>query len=333
MSKNLDLDKINLKKGYLQSNLDYIEKQYGHSFIITSKTLNISVPVKLYKERIEPVEIEYYTLIYDIDNRLFDMFPLKINFIDTQTKNLNSNAYISNIHATETLSGTQTVKIALEILKKFGTEKVYIIDGTTVICQQNGLDYDLTFYKLLEKNKTFYTNLGFDFDISTTDSYIMDVKNVKKLKKFINKMLNCCKKIKVSTLIKDYKKLLKMCYESIENADNKIIVRCTNIHYLVYPEQVKNIWLCNTNVMSLVQECREMLYLLKFSNEKYLYKILVNVFKSQDKCSLIELFEKWILHSKIYEIEYNNQIINREYLSCFKILKTFRYSNYSYTFN
>lgn len=334
--KNLDIDTFNLNNEFdLQTNLRQIEKKYGNEFVCESTLFNISIPVKLYKEHIASNDIKYYTLIYDISNREYSMFPLKINFIDTETKKIASNAYIQNIHATDQLTGTQIVKFALQLLKVLGCKKVYLHDGTGVKCKSNSFAYDLTYYKLLEKNKTFYTNLGFEHDISIENNYGNYFKSKSKLKKFINKMIKSCRKIKISTLVSDYKKLLDICTQIIKNplSINNLIIRCTYTYNIIEPVETKNIWICKSNIINLVQECTEMLQMLDNKEFKYFADLLVSLFKSETSCWLLEPFEKFILGSNIYEIEYYNIILSRKYLDCFKVLKEFRYSsNYSFSF-
>jgi len=339
--KYLDIDALDMELGELKSNIEKIETEYGSEFICESKTLNVKIPVKLLQEDVVSIGIKYYTLIHDIPLRQFDMFPLKINFIDPETKKLGSNVYIQNIHATSELTGTLIVKFALKLLKGLGCTKAYLHDGTEVQCKSNGLGYDLTYYKLLEKNKTFYTNLGFDHDISVTSSYGTSFKSKSKLKKFINKIIKSCRKIKISTLVNYYQKLLDICNQIIKNSVliNNLIVRCTYTYNIIEPVETKNIWICKTNILDLVQECAQMLHMLQINNtdsgtkEKYLSDLLVSLFKLDRSCWLLESFEKYVMNSKIYEIEYNNIILSRKYLDCFKVLKHFRYnSNYSYQF-
>jgi len=341
--KYLDIDRLDMKKGELQTNIKKIYVEYGSKFICESKDLNIKIQVKLLQEHIVSVGIKYYTLIYDIPFRDFDMFPLKINFIDPQTNKNEfneSNVYIYNIHATSELTGTLLVKFAVKLLKGLGCIKAYLHDGTSVKCKSNSLGYDLTYYKLLEKNKSFYMSLGFEYDIMVTLNYSSSFKSKSKLKKFMNKMIKVCRKIKIVKLINDYKKLLEICTQIIKNPNlkNNLIVRCANTYNIIEPVETKNIWICETHILNLVQECTEMLQMLNFDTSsenkyKYLSDLLVSLFKSENSCWVVETFEKFIMNSRIYEIEYNNIILSRKYLDCFKILKEFRYtSNYSYQF-
>ena len=92
--KYLDIDILKMTQGDLQSNLSQIEIKYGNKFICKSSSLDLEIPIKFYKEKIQSTNIQFYTLIYDITDRIFDMFPLKIDFIDPETKKLNSNVYI-----------------------------------------------------------------------------------------------------------------------------------------------------------------------------------------------------------------------------------------------
>jgi len=338
--KYLDIDTLDMEQGNIQSNIKKIDTEYGSEFMCESKDLNIKIQVKLYQEHVVSVGFKYYTLIYDIPAREFDMFPLKINFIDPEMKKLGSNVYIQNIHATPEITGTVLVKFALKLLKGLGCIKAYLNDGTNVKCQSNSLGYDLTYYKLLEKNKSFYMGLGFDYDIIVTHIYPTSFKSKSKLKKFMNKIIKTCRKIKIVKLVNDYKKLLEICTQIIKNPGlkNNLIVRCTNTYNIIEPVETKNIWICETHILNLVQECTEMLQMLKFETNsenkyKYLSDLVVNLFKSEKSCWVIEPFEKYIMNSKIYEIEYNNIILSRKYLDCFKVLKQFRYnSDYSYQF-
>jgi hypothetical protein len=334
----LDIDKLNMEKGKLQSNIEQIVTTYGSEFECVSETLGEkkSIPVKLYQEHVVSVGIKYWTLIYNIPFRTFSMFPLKINFIDPEAKKLTSNVYIQNIHATQDLTGTQIVKFTLRLLKALGCVQAYLHDGATIECGSNRLTYDLTYYKLLEKNKSFYMGLGFDHDISVTTDYPASFKSKSQLKKFMKKIIKACKKVKVSTLISYYTKLLGICTQIISNGSlsSKLIIRCARTFNIIEPIETKNIWICKPNSMELIQECKEMLEILKQSDHKYIADMLVDYFKSDRSCYLLEPFEKYVLESNIYEIEYNNIILSREYLGCFKILRYFRHnSNYSYQFD
>ena len=161
--KTLDILKKHNFTDNVQKNIKLLLKNYGNKFNI--KYNKHILTVKLYKN----LDIKCYELCYDIDNRTYDLAPFKITFHDPTIvpSQLNNNSYISNIHKTEQITGSEMIEIALTINKMLNVKKTYIHDGTKIKC--GTLEYDLSYMKLLEKNTTFYMKFGFKFKIAPYD--------------------------------------------------------------------------------------------------------------------------------------------------------------------
>ncbi len=317
----------------LQTSLAKFYKTYGSKFTIYDESTNISIPLELTESSLPTFKMKFYTLIYDVEGRDFELYPLKINFIDMYKIKLNDTVYISNIHKTNELTGSQIVKFALELLKRLGTKKVYIYDGTTVKCLSNSMHYDLSFLKLLEKGKTFYMNFGFDFDNIGLD-YSKAFTSPNQYKQYVKKTIAACKKIKVKQIVNEYKKILHMCYLVIKSGDyENLKVKCRNAYTNMLKFESRNTWICKKNITDLVYEAKEMLDLLAKAQTKYLYDFMIQLFSSPDKCWAYDIIIKNMLDNQMYLIEYNGTKISREYFESFFMLRFLRYNIYTFKFD
>jgi hypothetical protein len=329
--KKINLADINYTTD-LQTSLAEFYKTYGSQFIIYDESTNISIPLELTESSLPTFKMKFYTLIYDVEGRDFELYPLKINFIDMYKIKLNDTVYISNIHKTNELTGSQIVKFALELLKRLGTKKVYIYDGTTVKCSSNSMDYDLSFLKLLEKGKTFYMNFGFDFD-NVGQHYSKGFTSPAQYKQHVKKTIAVCKKIKVKQIVSEYKKILHMCYLVIKSGDyENFKVRCREGYTSLLKYKKRNTWICKKNITDLVYEAKEMLDVLGKAQNKYLYDFMIQLFSSSE-CSDYDVIIKNMLDNQMYLIEYNGTKISREYFESFFMLRFLRYNIYTYKFD
>jgi len=324
--KKINLDDINFKSD-LHTNLDQIYKTWGSNFII--KYNDIVIPLKLTISSLENFKMKFYTLIYDVEDRDYELYPLKINFIDMYKIKLNDTVYIANIHKTNELTGSQIVKFALELLKKLGTKKVYIYDGATIKCPSSNMNYDLSFLKLLEKDKTFYMNFGFDFDTVGND-YSKAFTSPTKYKQYVKKTIAKCKKITVKQIITEYKKILHMCYLVIKTGDyENFKVKCREGYTNTIKYDTRNTWICKRNIVDLVYESKEMLDVLGRTQTKYLYDFMIQLFSSPD-CWAYDIIIKNMLDNPMYEIVYRDTSVSREYFESFFMLRFLRYNIYIY---
>ena len=94
---------------------------------------------------------------------------ISINFDDTNNINIipqkiPHTIYISSISKKEgVISGSESIKFAINIAKHIKeVKKIYLFDGASVKCADTDENsYDLSLYKLLVKNETFYNKFGF----------------------------------------------------------------------------------------------------------------------------------------------------------------------------
>jgi hypothetical protein len=329
-SNIFDLDKkYSYKKGELQKNLKDFEKKFGKEFKI--KYENIIINVNLVKG-ILPNGISFYRMYYDIPKRTTKFKPFLIDFIDIVKGKKNNNTYISNIQKTDNLSGTQIVKICLKINEILGAKKTLLGDGTKVICEKTKEEMDLSFIKLLERDKTFYMNLGFDFEITNSQFPYYRFSDKNKLKKEIDRILKYIRSIKTSDIIYLYQNTIKLLNKVIkDNKNNKI-----NFEILKYnsnPTLEDYIYIENPNdkINEIITESNEVLdILIPFKNE-YLYKVLINLFKND--CEKYSILIKYIVDNMIVKIIYGKEIIYRDYINEFNNLLNYRFIyDYSYTF-
>lgn len=325
--KKINLSDINYTTD-LQTSLGEFYKTYGSEFAIQCES--VAIPLKLTISSLPTFKMNFYTLIYDVENRDFELYPLKINFIDPYKIKLSDTAYIANIHKTDQLTGSQIVKFALELLKRLGAKKAYIYDGATVRCSSSSMNYDLSFLKLLEKGKTFYMNFGFDFD-TVGQEYTKGFTSPAQYKQHVKKTIKACKKIKIKQIVNEYKQILHMCYLVIKSGDyENFKVRCREGYTNVVKSESRNTWICKRNITDLVYEAKDMLDLLGKSQTKYLYDFMIQLFSDSEKCWAYDIIIKYMLDNPMYSIEYNGTKISREYFESFFMLRFLRYNIYTY---
>lgn len=323
-----DLDKkYNYKKGELQKNLKNFKKEYGNSFILKYKNIKINVK---FEESILPNDVKFYRMFYDIPYRTTKFKPFLIDFIDIVKAKKNNNTYISNIQKTDKISGTDMVKICLKINEILGAEKTLIGDGTNVICNKTKEEMDLSFIKLIEKDNTFYMNLGFDFEITDNQFPYYRYTDKNKLKKEVEKSLKYIRSIKISDIIDEYKNIIKLLNKAKkENYKGNFYILKYNSNPVSYDEiYEKN---PKDKVEEIISESKEVLKIINKYNNEYLYKVLVHLFRN--KCDKYIILFKYIIENIRIKIIYDNEIIHREYTDYFNNLLNFRYIyDYSYTF-
>jgi len=318
----------NYKKGKLQDNLIEFEKKFGNSFQI--KYMDHILDIDLKKVKL-PNEVEFYRMTYDIPHRTTFLTPIIIDFIDIKKTQKNNITYISNIQKTDKLSGSDLLKISLEINKILGAEKTMLYDGTRVKCDKNNEEMDLSLLKLIERDKTFYMNLGFEFEVDNDAWSYWRWSDKDKFMKEINRLLTNIRNIKTSDIIKEYKETLDLINDIIkDNYKGKFDILKNNSNptrndeiYIEKPEE---------KIKEIFDESKQVLDILyKYKDEVKFYKILIKLFK--DNCAEYLILYKYIVENLRTQIVYNKKIIKRDYVNDFDKLKTYRSMYmYSYTF-
>jgi hypothetical protein len=311
------------KKGDLHKNLSNFIKKHGLNFKLKYEEHTLDIQIKKIKL---PSQIEYFSMVYDIPARTYKLKPFVIDFIDPRTLEKNNNTYIRNIHKTDKISGTNMVKICLAINKILGADKTCLGDGTSIICEQNKEQLDLSYLKLIEKGITFYMNLGFDYEFTEKmEDIYFGVRYLDK-SKFLNdlhKNLENIRNIKTNDLIKECKNTLTLVNEIIIDnykkkfeilIDNSIPVVVDTIHQ----ENPKN------KINDLFNECKTVLDILnKYSNETYFYKLLIKLFK--DSCAEYSTLLNFVSKNNRTKIIYGNKKITRDYIKYFRYLSVYRH--------
>lgn len=329
-SKIFDLKKKypEYKTGFLQQNLKEFTKKFGSKFRIKYKNIYIHVSL----EKVKLLNgIEFYRMIYDIPHRTTHLTPFIIDFVDSINSELNNNSYISNIHKTDKISGSEMIKICLSINRILGVIKTYLYDGTQVKCDKNNEKMDLSLLKLIERKLTFYTNLGFDFEVTNKDWLYLKYSNKYELKDKVNILIKNIRAIRTKDVIKEYNKTLELLVKIIINNYNgkfEILTDNSNPSRLdeIYSENPKE------KILEIFTEAKEVLAILnKYKKEDKLYKILIKTFKKS--CNEYTILNKYIIENLRTKIIYNKEIIERTYVEDFNYLMMYRFNScFSYTF-
>ena len=189
MSKTFDLNKgmSSSQTHTLHSNVALLMKKYGTSFNI--KYNKHVIPVDIIKLKI-PSGISYFRMQYDPPHRTTELYPLAIDFIDPILIEKNNNIYIASINKTDKLSGTDLVQLCIKFGEVMGVEKMFLGDGTRIRCNQTNEELDLSYLKLIERGMTFYTKLGFKFEVNNPSTFFYNrFTNIKDLEQYINNIL------------------------------------------------------------------------------------------------------------------------------------------------
>lgn len=150
--KILDIYDNDLKMSYdVQQNIAYISKEFGDKFYI--KINELIIPVTLIKVKIDATDIEYYEMNYFENKKTKMHMPFSIVFVDKNFKRGN-NTCINFIRGTKKISGTNMIKICLEIQKFLHVKKTTLHDAASIKCDDKKLK--LSFFKIIEKGKTYY---------------------------------------------------------------------------------------------------------------------------------------------------------------------------------
>ena len=331
--KILDLnDKHDFQQNDLQNNLHKIEETHGNKFIIKYKlgTKEFEIPV-IFEQRELPNDIKFYQMTYDIAHRTTSLYPFKIDFYDYVRATLNNNSYIANMQKTDKISGTDMLKICLKINEIIGVKKTNLIDATSVMCKKE--EIDLSFVKLLEYDKTFYTKLGFEFEITDNLDPLIKFNDKQKLMDEIDRIIKVVRKIKITDIIDEYEKTLSLITKIIkENNKDNVDIMIDN--WSTY-KNIEEIYKENPfdDIKDIFNECVDVLKLLhKYQSEnELLYLLLIKLFK--EKCDEYALLYKYIIDNRRTKIIYGDKKIERYYVSDIQMILTYRESYlFSYEF-
>lgn len=307
--KTIDINKINFN-GDLHENLKYLHKNYK-KFIIKHNKTKLACIIKILT--IKTNGHKFYS-IYS-ENKNYDRYIFKIDFYDDELYVVNTNSLIQNIQRTEKISGSDIVKLVLQLQKKLGVAKTLLSDGASVKC--GNVENDLSFIKLLEKKRTFYMNFGFEFDVSIHDKIEFPNKTAKK--QYVMNLIDKCRKLKVLTIINFYKKVLKMLTKTKCN-----IKFIRHLRSLFINGDFKITQKSFDNAQQILK-IKSYIKLLKQRKIKYFYKMMVWFFNN--KCEEYQLFM-----DMINDFTYKINNITFTLFENFQKLKYIKNSSYSKEF-
>lgn len=329
MNKTFDIIKEKYENNDVQQNLKHLEFKYGNEFNI--KYNDIILPVKFLKEtsEINPKK-SVYVMYYDDKDRKTDLRPFKIIFSDINFGNKPENiTYIANIHKTEKISGSTMIEIVLCINKVLKVKKTFIHDGTSIDCRE--FKHDLSFIKLLEKEKTFYMKSGFEFDVSARDNFD-GFDNKEDLNKYISELIKKCRKVKIKDVEIYYNKLLDFVVKIIKDADYKElkIYHGSNSY-----SNIINEWKISNTEDYLRRILFDVIWILEIlkTDEIYLYKLLIKMFNDKENCQNYNFIRYIVAEQHFTRIIYKNEEMKEDFNKDFILLMKLRHSSiYSYTF-
>lgn len=310
----------------VQKNIKKIIQLFGKKFTIKSSNPNITINITMDKFELPNGNI-VNTMSGNSINRATYLAPFRIDFYNVITGEIKNESYISDIHKTNDISGTDLVKLCLEINRKLLVRKTYIDDGSSIVC--NGYQLSLAFIKLLERKQTFYMKLGFDYEINNCELAMFKFASKRELKKKISDIIDNIRKIKTSDLITEMNDTIDLITRIVkENYKQKLTVS----HARIFPFQTFDVETPANNISFAMDDCLKVLpILINNRHHKYFYKILVDLFKN--KCTDYVLLQSVFCYSTRYQISYGKTTIKRPYVVDFMTLN--RYSDkymFSYQF-
>ena len=335
MSKIFDLGAANdfLKsqgQGHLQANVAALAKKYGKHFKIKYKKL--VVPVVLMRRTSLANGSSHWILFYEEDaNRTTYLRPFMISFFDLFDQTSKTDVvYIENIHRTDKISGSDMVRLVLEINRVLGAKTARIYDGTRVDCGKD-VKMDLSFLKLIETGATFYMKFGFKFDAKPEHVLGQNAfRSDKDMVREVEWLISNIRRIKVADIRREYELYLEILNKVVVNQDVdklKLLV-IWRMGYNISNEFFKKIEM--SEIGKLFSECVFMLEVLNSTKQTLLYKLLIDLFNDEKECAKYsDVVEN--LSNSIEQISYRRLKIEREYVAWFAELKYFR-DSYSYKY-
>lgn len=336
MSYNISMKRLYTNKKYnfisndVQKNLKNIYKRFGKKFNI--KVGKFDIPIKLYKHTSKYSDKQNYNFImeYDIEKRTSELKPFMITFYDEHLKAKNNVTYINNIHKTDNISGSDMVNIVLKIQKFLGVEKTALHDGASIKCNEN-IALSLSFFKLIEKNRTFYQKFGFEFPTENIMDFFTNIfgsgENIIKL---LNQQIKKFKQITVESYVKKQKQLAKMAFKiMLENGyDNVEMMRMDWFDNYILTGK-KHV---NDDITAIITNVSELIKITSKHKEKYLYKLLIKLL-NEKKCEDYSHIINMIVYDNLYMVKYKNKKIYIPYIETTKIIMSIKDSSrYVYVF-
>lgn len=310
-----------INSGIINNDLKAIKKKYGQIFYI--KKGDIKLPTKLYYNK--KAAIKHYVLQYydKKEEWTADLLPFKISFVNFNDISINNKScYINNFHKTNDVSGSKIIDFTIYLLKKLGMKSALLGDGASIKC-----DYEkiyLSFFKLLEKNRTFYEKFGFKpyMTPGVIDPYGM-VKYGKTIKENLKNrdlLVSTIKKIETIYYTKLFNKILKISITVIKYSDYD------NIKLFIEDEQIIDKDRNEEKIIGIIKNCKTALEILNNSDKKYLYELLLELIY-KDCSKYVKLLNSVFLWN-IKKIQYKEVNIINKYKDVYDDLERIKWIYY-----
>ena len=312
----------------VQKNLYQLYKIFGTKFYIKHKKLK--VPVFLYKFKFEHSKRKpYFILEYFQLKQTDSLKPFKIDFFDSVKQTNNNNTYIANIHKSDTINGSKMVELVLAIQKKLNVEKTSLYDGAEIDCKDKKVD--LSFFKLIEKRRTFYQKFGFSFSLEGAWPLLETLfDNKNNMASVIDNYITLFRKIKINEYVTKYKEVIDLVASVIKKQkfDN------VEIKLLRSPYEDGNLYVkqdkIENELIELVGTSNKILKICIKTKKIYLYQLLIELLNDK-KCDDFETIMKHIVKNNMHKIIIKSKQIVFNHIKIFKTIQIIR-NNSKYEF-
>lgn len=257
------------------------------------------------------------------------LFPYKIDFLDYIKFETNNNVYISDIHKHKNISGTNMMHTVLKLLKVLHADEVTVHDGSSIDCGHMKEAINLSFFKLVEKNTTFYQKFGFKLSIGNREGLILRYKTDENMNKVLLENLDKFRKIKLEYYKTAYTQILDILTSVVKKQDyHNLDIQLYHELNTVYVDKLQ----LREKVLQMIRDINDIFFLFKIHNEMYLYKLMIKLF--YDQCNDYVILVDVLLKNLIYSVQYNGNKIILKHTNIFvEIIDIIRYSIYSLKLN
>jgi len=198
----------------------FVKKFSGKKFYIKNKDVKLEFLLKkdesLFNEKNLRMDDYVLQTIEEGEGGFFIISILFKDFLHIKNQKKVYSIYISNISKRDgVITGTQSIEMAINIAKHIeGIEYLCLKDAAKVSCKDTGKRYDLSLFKLLMKNETFYNKFGFKLWFESKD-----------VQKILEKYAGIVGKFKVSNILKDIRSIIK----ALSNKNLKLPIKYKNV--------------------------------------------------------------------------------------------------------
>lgn len=204
---------------------------------------------------------------------------ISINFDDTHNINnipqkIPHTIYISSISKKEgVITGSESIKLAINIAKHINeVKKIYLYDAASVKCPDSNSDinsYDLSLYKLLVKNETFYNKFGFYLQYKSKNIQKILEKYAKQVSQYKNnKIINELTKVK----------------NELEKKNLKLPINIYSCELHIYDREINNY----VDINKYICHCNGIIKILNYYKNKTFGKTIEILQK--ENCNMFQTF-------------------------------------------